>query len=128
MINNQMLIDLQIMDVHTKRNIYNSVMKEISLLTKELLNEKKSDSSDKDEMFAEVVSNYFDEEIDLWTVDAWFPNDEDDEYGDENDGCVIAYIDPETFSVTWLDEDAMRSRLANEVIDEKIEELERNSD
>ena len=116
------------MDVHTKRSIYNSVMKEISLLTKELLNEKESDASDKDEMFAEVVSNYFDEEIGLWTVDAWYPNDEDDEYGDENEGCVIAYIDPGTFSVTWLDEDAMKSRLANEVIDEKIEELERNSD
>ena len=114
------------MDVHTKRSIYNSVMKEISLLTKELLNEKESDASDKDEMFSEVVSNYFAEEIGLWTVDAWELNDEDDEYGDEN-GRVIAYIDPETFSVTWLDEDAMKSRLANEVIDEKIEELENES-
>ena len=115
------------MDVHTKRSIYNSVMKEISLLTKELLNEKESDASDKDEMFSEVVSNYFDEEIGLWTVDAWEPNDEDDEYGDENEGRVIAYMDPETFSVTWLDEDAMKSRLANEVIDEKIEKLENES-
>ena len=114
-------------DVHTKRSIYNSVMKEISLLTKELLNEKESDPSDKDEMFAEVVSNYYDEEIGLWTVDSWEPNDEDDEYGDENEGRVIAYIDPETLSVTWIDEEAISSRLANEVIDEKIEELKRNS-
>ena len=110
------------MDVYTKRGIYDSVMKEISHLTKELLTEKFSEEDDED-MFCEVVSNYFDEERGMWTVDAWEPVENEDE--DENQGRVIAYIDPETLSVTWVDDDAMSSRLANEVIDEKIEELER---
>ena len=113
------------MDTDTKRNIYNAVMKEIASLTKELLTEKVADENSDDEMFCEVVCNYFDEEDGLWTVDAWEPVEDKDE--DENEGRVIAYLDPETLSVTWVDKDAMSSKLANEVIDEKIEELERNS-
>ena len=114
------------MNTETKRIVYNSVMKEIASLTKELLTEKVADKNSDDEMFCEVVCNYFDEEDGLWTVDAWEPVEDEDE--DENEGRVIAYLDPETLSVTWVDKDAMSSKLANEVIDEKIEELEHNSD
>lgn len=108
------------MDVQTKRNIYDSVMQEVNTLAKELLTEQFTD--DKDDIFEEVVCNYFDEDKGMWSVDAWEPIENEEE--DENQGRVIAYIDPESLSVTWIDADAVDSPLANKVIDEKIEELE----
>lgn len=108
------------MDEQTKRNIYDSVMREVNTLARELLTEKYVPAG-SDDMFEEVVCNYFDEELGMWTVDAWEPIEDEEE---ENQGRVIAYLDPETFSVTWIDAAAVSSRLANEVIDEKIEQLE----
>lgn len=65
--------------------------------------------------YAEVQSNYYDDEEERQYVDAWFSDDDNEE------GVVIAKINFATGEVEYLDEDAKMDSYAQEVISEVIE-------
>lgn len=64
--------------------------------------------------WAEVKSDYFDEDENIWCVDAWLTDDGNEE------GKVIAKVNPNTKTVEYLDVDARYDDYAQEVISEVI--------
>ena len=65
--------------------------------------------------WAEIRSNYYDEEEEKQFVDAWLTDNDDEE------GTVIAKIDLATKTVEYLDADARYDEYAQEVINEVLE-------
>lgn len=65
--------------------------------------------------FDEVRCNYFDDAMNCWCVDAWFPNNDE--------GTVVAFINPDTYEVTYNDEQYKRDTLVLEVIVDKLKEI-----
>ena len=65
--------------------------------------------------WAEVKSNYYDEEEEKQFVDAWLTDNDDEE------GTVIAKIDLAVKTVEYLDADARYDEYAQEVINEVLE-------
>ena len=65
--------------------------------------------------YAEIRSNFFDEEEEKQFVDAWLTDNDDEE------GIVIAKIDLGAKSVEYLDEDAKTDEYAQEIINEVLE-------
>ena len=65
--------------------------------------------------WAEIRSNYYDEEEEKQFVDAWLTDNDDEE------GTVIAKIDLTTKTVEYLDADARYDEYAQEVINEVLE-------
>jgi hypothetical protein len=66
--------------------------------------------------YAEVRSDFYDEEEEKQFVDAWMSDDGNEE------GIVIAKIDLATGEVEYLDEDARTDEYAQEVISEVLKE------
>ena len=66
--------------------------------------------------YAEVRCNYYDDEEERWYVDAWFTDDDNEE------GVVIAKIDPENKRVEYLDTRAKNDDYAQEVINDVLNE------
>lgn len=70
--------------------------------------------------FSEVRCDYFDEASNWWCVDAWRTDDNNEE------GVVVAHINPDTFEVDyvlpWYKEDS----LIHETIKEKLKEIINN--
>jgi hypothetical protein len=66
--------------------------------------------------YAEVRSDFYDDEEEKQFVDAWMSDDDNEE------GTVIAKIDLATGEVEYLDEDAKTDEYAQEVISEVIKE------
>lgn len=66
--------------------------------------------------YAEVRSDFYDDEEEKQFVDAWMSDDDNEE------GTVIAKIDLATGEVEYLDEDARTDEYAQEVISEVIKE------
>lgn len=65
--------------------------------------------------WAEIRSDYYDDEEEKQYVDAWLTNDGGEE------GKVIAKIDLATKEVEYLDSDARHDEYAQEVISEVLE-------
>ena len=66
--------------------------------------------------YAEVRSDFYDEEEEKQFVDAWMNDD------DNKEGTVIAKIDLATGEIEYLDEDARTDEYAQEVISEVLKE------
>lgn len=66
--------------------------------------------------FAEVRCNYFNEDFNCWTVDAWKTDDGDEE------GEVVAYIYPNTKEVKIVAK-CLEDEYVLEVIKEKLKEI-----
>lgn len=69
----------------------------------------------KESKWAEIRSDYYDDEEGVQTVDAWLTDDDNEE------GKVIAKIRLDTKEVIYLDKDARRDCYAQEVINEVLE-------
>ena len=69
----------------------------------------------KESKWAEIRSDYYDDEEGVQTVDAWLTDDDNEE------GKVIAKIRLVTKEVIYLDKDARRDCYALEVINEVLE-------
>ena len=67
--------------------------------------------------FAEVRCNFYSEILKVWFVDAW-RTDRDDE-----EGQVVATIDPDCFEVTYRRKAYKDDPLVREVIKDKLREL-----
>lgn len=72
---------------------------------------------ESNEIYKEVICNFFDEERKVWCVEAWTSPEQED------NGCVIAEIDGESGNVYYSCEAAKSSPLAQEVIREKQTEV-----
>lgn len=66
--------------------------------------------------WSEIRIDFFDTEENRWSVDAWETDDDNEE------GSVIAKIDPKTKCVEYLDEDARTDSYAQEEIKEFLED------
>ena len=66
--------------------------------------------------WSEIRIDFFDTEENKWSVDAWETDDDNEE------GSVIAKIDPKTKCVEYLDEDARTDSYAQEEIKEFLED------
>lgn len=67
--------------------------------------------------FGEIRIDYFDENTGLWSVDAWRTDDPNEE------GTVVAYIDPETREVFYTNPDYRYDGFINTEIQSFLEEL-----
>ena len=67
--------------------------------------------------YAEVRCNFYDDIERKWLVDAWKTDNDNEE------GTVIAKIDPITKRVKYIDEDAKTDEYAQEVISEMLDEI-----
>ena len=73
-----------------------------------------------------VQTDYFDESNGQWCVDAWggYIDRDSEEYDeDDDDGHVVAYVDPETYVVTYVEESAEDSKNVQEAIADLIRDL-----
>lgn len=67
--------------------------------------------------FAEIRSNYVDEDDDITYIDAWLTTNDNEE------GTVIAKINNKTKEIEYLDPDARTDNYAQEIIQQVITEL-----
>ena len=67
--------------------------------------------------FGEVRCDYFDEQDGVWCVDAWKTADGDEE------GEVIAKINPDTLEVTYNKPEFAKDELAHETIRWRLHEI-----
>ena len=65
--------------------------------------------------YAELRNDYFNEEEGLFYIDVWFTN------SDNEEGTVIAKVNPATKQVEYLDEEARTDEYAQGVIQELLE-------
>ena len=107
------------MNKDTKKQIYDSVMDALQdIVEKAMVNETLYGSpDDMEEPFQMVQSDYFDEEKHMWAIDAWHDPDAED------DGYVAAYVDPRTYEVMYMTEEAEESKLVDEEIQTLIKHL-----
>lgn len=71
--------------------------------------------SKKKEIYEEVDNTYFDEFRNVHYIDAWKPNT------DEGQGVVT--INPDTFEVTYIVEEAKQSAMVHKAIKEVLEKI-----
>ena len=76
-------------------------------------------SDDPDEPFQMTASDYFDETKGMWAIDAWHDPDADD------DGYTAAYVDPDTYEVVYMTDEAAESNLVKEEIELLVADLEK---
>lgn len=69
------------------------------------------------EIYREVVCDFFSESEKCWCVDAWTDPEQED------NGCVVARIDGESGNVYYMDDAAKVSSLAQEIIKQKQAEV-----
>ena len=74
-------------------------------------------SAGKKTLFSEVRCNYYDEESEWWCVDAWVSDSDDDE------GVVVAHINPETLEVSYTNDAYKYDELVRETIADKLREI-----
>ena len=67
--------------------------------------------------FGEVRCDYFDDYDGNWLVDAWRTSEDDEE------GVVVAKINPDTFEVTYTDRDYAKDKLVKETVASKLKEI-----
>lgn len=67
--------------------------------------------------FSEVRCEYFDEEAGVWCVDAWKTGDGDEE------GTVVAKINPDTLEVSYTSPDYAKDRLVFETVRWRMSEI-----
>ena len=76
--------------------------------------------------WALVQTDYFDESKGQWCVDAWsgYIDRDSEEYDEDDDeGHVVAYVDPDTYVVTYVEESAEDSKNVQEAIADLIRDL-----
>lgn len=71
-----------------------------------------------EEKFKEVRNDFFDDLNNVICIDAWTTDVDDDE-----EGMVVATINPNTFEVIYLNDDAKRSALVHEIIKETLSNI-----
>lgn len=69
--------------------------------------------------YAEIRSNYVDEDEGMVFIDAWYTDDDNEE------GEVIAKVSIKTKKVEYLDKSAKSDDYAQEVINEVIEDIDK---
>ena len=67
--------------------------------------------------FGEVRCDYFDDYDGNWLVDAWRTAEDDEE------GIVVAKINPDTLEVTYTDRDYAKDKLVRETVAWKLKEI-----
>jgi len=67
--------------------------------------------------FGEVRCDYFDDYDRNWLVDAWRTSEDDEE------GVVVAKINPDTLEVTYTDREYAKDKLVKETVADKLKEI-----